>query len=101
IEKKIENQNHARVKLINELGEEVFFQRQPRLHDGKQMERLLRSVTQLEKNKARINWPNLRMLGYGDKVIADYFKSAESSPKEGLLDQRRRSKKRKVQDVVS
>src|SRR5690606_35897070 len=48
IERKIENQNHANVKLIDELGEEVIFQRQPRLHDGKQMERLLRAVAKLE-----------------------------------------------------
>ena len=100
IERKIEIQNHANVKLIDELGEEVIFQRQPRLHDGKQMERLLRAVAKLEAKKVRINWTNLRMLGYGDKVIAEYFRTAKDSPKKGLLDQRMKSKKRKVDEVV-
>jgi len=39
------------------------------------------------------------MLGYGDKVISEYFKSAESSPKEGLPDQRR-AKKRKAEEAL-
>ena len=98
LERKIENENQAKVKLFNDEGEDVFFPRQPRLHDGKQRERLLRSVAEMERKNVRINWPHMRMLGYGDKVISEYFKSAESSPKEGLPDQRR-AKKRKVEEA--
>ena len=85
--------------MLNSEGEEVTFQRQPRLHDGKQLERLLRAVAELEKNKVRINWPNLRMLGYGDKAISDYF---HASPKEQYPDQRvlRNKRKRKIDHVV-
>ena len=85
--------------MFNSEGEEVTLQRQPRLHDGKQLERLLRTVTELEKNKVRINWPSLRMLGYGDKAISDYFtlSSTEQYP-----DQRvpRNKRKRKIDQVV-
>ena len=40
---------------------------------------LLRAVVDLEKNKVRINWPNLRMLGYGDKAIGDYFNASPTA----------------------
>ena len=94
VEKKIENLSRADgVKLHNSEGEEVIFRRQPRMHDGKQLERLLRAIVELEKNKVRINWPNLRMLGYGDQVIKEYFNSGEHP------DQRRK-KKRKIEQVV-
>src|SRR5690606_18980086 len=87
------------VKLLNSEGEEVLFRRQPRLHDGKQMERLRRTIVEMEKNKVRINWPNIRMLGFGDRVIKDYFDSVKKLPAEQCLDQRRQ-KKRKIDQVV-
>lgn len=91
VEKKLENISRAQgVKLMNDDGQEVLFQRQPRIHDGRQMERLMRAVVDLEKHKVRVNWPSLRALGFGDKVISDYFKSADQLPDQ------RRPKRRKT-----
>ena len=89
------------VGLLNEEGKEMLFRRQPPIHDGKQMERLLRSVSELEEKKVRVHWPNLRKLGYDDKVITDYFKATKDAAIEGLPDQRRvnTSKKRKLEGV--
>ena len=99
VEKKIENENLAKIKLFNEEGGHVIFTKQPRLHDGKQRDRLLRTVAEMERKKVRINWPNLRMLGYGDKIISDYFKSVDKSPREYLPDQRRTYRKHKADDI--
>ena len=97
VEKKIKNLTRADgVTMLNSEGEEVTFQRQPRLHDGKQLERLLRAVAELEENKVRTNWPNLRMLGCGDRAISDYF---HASPKEQYPDQRVH-RKRKIDQVL-
>lgn len=48
--------------------------KQPKLRDGKQMQRLLSAVETLKKNDVKVTRKLLKALGYGNRVISEWYK---------------------------
>ena len=61
------------VKLLNVQGQEVQVRKQPRLRDGKQLERLKLAIAELEQQQVSPTYRNLLAMGFGMRVLRDFF----------------------------
>jgi hypothetical protein len=62
------------ITLTNRSGVEVIYKKQKKKRDGRQLERLLEHVDQLDKDDVPITWHTLRKLGYGGATIQKLLK---------------------------
>jgi len=61
------------VKVENSEGKHIETQKQPRLKDGKQGDRLEVSAQELEKQNVHLTYRNLLSLGYGSAAVRAFF----------------------------
>ena len=69
------------VKLLNVQGQEVQVRKQPRLRDGKQLERLKLAIAELEQQQVSLTYRNLLAMGFGMRVLRDFFVAKQKQKK--------------------